>query len=466
MNPEDKMTIAERYKYLRQMQKRYKAGSQQEKKGLLDEMEAVTGQHRKSLIRLKGRKIERQPRRQQRGKSYGVEVDDALRVIAESCDHVCAERLQPNLVWLAEHLAAHGELEVTAGLLEQLATLSVSSIQRRLQRLHQDEPRLPRPGPVQANQVRRAIPTRRIPWDEQIPGHFEVDPSATLRTGLVHHSGPSTSGAYVHTLQLIDVSTGWSERAAVLGRSYLVMVDSFRRIESRLPIPILELHPDNGSEFLNAHLIRYWRDLVKDVHISRSRPYQKNDNRFVEQKNQTLVRVYLGHERLDTVQQTLALNHLYDLMWLYYNFFQPVLRLQEKTAHFSSENAASPTIRRKFDLAKTPYDRLRTTKTLSPETQQLLDALRAQTNPRQLRQHIYCAIDQLFALPCAAPNQSQNVHLTLNFNSPFSTNTMASQPDSLPSIPPPQFTPSLHLLYPIPAQTQILTPTNAEFFAF
>ena len=107
---------------------------------------------------------------------------------------------------------------------------------------------------------------------------------------LVHHSGPAVSGHYVYS--------GWSERMAVLGRGYLVMSDAFGCIETRLPIPIVEIHPDNGSEFLNVHLLRYWRNRVRGVKLSRSRPYQKNDYRFVEQKNQTLVRAYLGNERL------------------------------------------------------------------------------------------------------------------------------------------------------------------------
>ncbi len=125
------------------------------------------------------------------------------------------------------------------------------------------------------------------------------------------------------------------------------MSDAFRQIEARLPMPILELHPDNGSEFLNAHLIRYWRNLVQGVQLSRSRPYQKNDNRFVEQKNQCLVRAYLGNERLDTVEQTLDLNRLYDLMWLYYNFFQPVMRLEEKMSLGSLDTSSNPRVLRK-----------------------------------------------------------------------------------------------------------------------
>jgi hypothetical protein len=171
---------------------------------------------------------------------------------------------------------------------------------------------------------------KRIPWDEAEPGHFEVD--------LVHHCGPSASGEYVHTLQMIDVTTGWSERVAVLGRSYRVMRAGFERCLERLPFPVLEIHPDNGSEFFprrgprgNHHLIRFFRDIIQDVDLSRSRPYQKNDNRNVEQKNSTLVRAYLGYDRLDTVEQTRLLNLLYDKMWLYYNFFQPVMHLTQKT---------------------------------------------------------------------------------------------------------------------------------------
>lgn len=320
MPNEEKMTINERRpyripweKYLRLLKKRYLKANRLGRGRLLDEVEAVTGSHRKSLIRLMNGSLERKPRRKQRGRTYGPEVDDALRVIAESLDYLCAERLTPNLVWMATHLAAHGEMEVSPPLLEKLGRISVSTVGRILARIRPDQPRLPRKGPEGAHRVTRDIPMKRISWNEQQPGHFEVD--------LVHHCGPSASGEYVHTLQMIDVATGWSERVAVLGRSYVVMEDGFRRILSRLPFPILELHPDNGSEFFNHHLLRFWKDIVQGVQLSRSRPYQKNDNRFVEQKNATLVRAYLGYDRLDSAAQTNAINRLYEKMWLYYNFF-------------------------------------------------------------------------------------------------------------------------------------------------
>jgi hypothetical protein len=403
MSTDDKMTIDERRKYLRRMKKRYAQADRKEQGRLLDEMEAVTELHRKSLIRLMKGSLARKPRRKQRGKTYGPEVDDALRVIAESLDHICAERLAPNLVWMAEHLAVHGEMEVAPQLLEKLEQVSISTVRRRLDRIRQDQPRLPRKGPERTNRVTRDVPMKRIPWNEQEPGHFEVD--------LVHHCGPSSSGEYVHTLQMIDVATGWSERVAVLGRSYRVMRAGFERCLERLPFPVLEIHPDNGSEFFNHHLVRFFRDAVQGVELSRSRPYHKNDNRNVEQKNSTLVRAYLGYDRLDTVQQTQVLNLLYDKMWLYYNFFQPVMHLAEKTV--IPATGRSTRVKRRYDQAQTPFDRLCATYAISGQDRHRLQALRDQTNPRQLRQEIYDLLDHLFTLPCATPGITENVYQTL-----------------------------------------------------
>jgi transposase InsO family protein len=415
MTTEEKMTVDERRKYLRQMKKRYVGAGRKERGRLLDEMEAVTAMHRKSLTRLMKGSLERKPRCRQRGSPYGPEVDDALRVISESLDYICPERLTPNLVWLAEHLAAHGELEVTPALLEQLKQISVSTVGRRLSRLRQDQPRLPRRSAPRTRALTRDIPMKRIAWDEQEPGHFETD--------LVYHCGPSASGEFVYTLQMIDVATGWSERRAILGRSYLVLEQAFGCFLARLPFPVLEIHSDNGSEFLNYHLIRFWREIVKGVALSRSRPYQKNDNRFIEQKNSTLVRAYLSYDRLDTVAQTRAVNWLYDKMWWYYNFFQPVMRLQEKIMVAGTAN--SPTrLKRRFDQASTPFDRLCATAAIPQSCRTQLQALRSQINPRHLRQEIYALLDYIFSLPGAVPGQIEDVHQLLATDGHSETQTL------------------------------------------
>ena len=417
MPNEERMTIDERFRYLRIMQKQYRKGKRKERSQLLDQMEHVTGMHRKTLIRHMNGKIKRNHRRRQRGKSYGHEVDDALRVISESLDYICAERLTPSLVRMAVLLAGHGEMEVSPSLLEQLAHISVSTVRRRLKKIDRLELwRLPRrKGPKRPNPVTRDIPMRVIPWDEQQPGHFEVD--------LVHHCGHSASGDYVHTVQMIDVTTGWSERAAVLGRSQRVMEDAFRRISAlaplgaprravkRLPFPVVEIHPDNGSEFFNHHLVRFWKHAVKGVYLTRSRPFHKNDNRFVEQKNSTLVRAYFGNERLDSVAQTLLLNQIYENMGTYYTLFQPVMRLMEKEVISTTDQVRR--VRRLYDTAKTPFERLSATGAISQEKREELEQLRDRTNPRQLHRDIYDLIYQLSLLPGAQPGVTENVLNTL-----------------------------------------------------
>jgi hypothetical protein len=383
----ERMTVDERRKCLKRMQRRYLAATREEWSRRLDEVAELTGLHRKSVVRLlKGPSLDRQPRRQQRGREYGAAVDDALRVIWESLDYICAERLTPALVATAEQLARHGELTVTDEVLDQLGRISVSSVQRRLTRLGQDTARFPRRGPDRANKVAREIPMRRIPWDTAEPGHVEVD--------LVPHSGPSSNGEFVPTFQMIDVATGWSERAAILGRSQRAMEAGTRLLLARLPLPIKERHPDHGPEVLNNHLVRIWGEAITGLQLSRSRPYQKHDTRFVAQKTDTLVRAYLGPARLDTPEQCAAVNALYDQRWVYYNLFQPVLHLIEKT-HDGTRS------RRQWDDAQTPFARLRATNTLAPAERERLEQLDAETNPRALRRTIQ---DGLHALLYPRPS--------------------------------------------------------------
>ena len=218
---EDKMTVGERRKYLGVMKTRYKTADRKRRGRLLDEIEKVTGMHRKSLIRLlRAADLSRKRRRKQRGRKYGHKVDDAIRVISESLDYICAERLKPALSEMAIHLSRLGEMKADPELITQLDKISVATVGRVLRRLGQDTYRLPRKGPQRASQLAREIPMGRIPWDEPQPGHFEVD--------LVHHSGPATVGEYIHTLQMVDVATGWSERVAVMGRSQREVEKGFK----------------------------------------------------------------------------------------------------------------------------------------------------------------------------------------------------------------------------------------------
>jgi hypothetical protein len=378
---------------------------------MLTEAEKVTHRHRKTLIRRLGRDLTRKPRSRQRGRSYGPQVEYAVRLVARTLDYPCAERLKPALVSTASSLATHGELDLSADLLGCLERISVSTVGRMVQRtlapaasagVRRDghQPRLARTRPSPPNPLTRSIPAGRLPRHLPDPGHFEVD--------LVHHAGDSAAGQYVHTLQLIDVTTGWSERVAILGRSHTVMRDAFQRILTRLPFPILELHPDNGGEFFNRFLLTYWKQAVPHLSLSRSRPFHRNDNPLVEEtspcarprKNGSLVRGYIGFARLETVAHTNLLNQIYDRMWLLHNFFHPVMR---QATHRS----------RSYDQPRPPFERLCATAAIPTQRQATLADLRQATNPLALRDEVHSLLDRLSRLPAARPGKPQDVRQTL-----------------------------------------------------
>jgi transposase InsO family protein len=396
------MSIEERYKYLRLMQPRYQQADRQTKKRLLDEMEIFTGLHRKSLIRrLKGR-LTQKSRARERAVSYGPEVDTALGVIWEALDYVCAERLQPNLVSTGELLVQHGELHWSPRLGAQLAKISISSVQRHLPPVpgthRRRKPRAPE------NRHQRVIPAYCIARDIADPGHLEMD--------LVHHCGEITEGEYVYTLQIVDVATGWSACRAILGRSNVVMRDALAYMLPRLPFAVREVHPDNGSEFLNHHVLRFLEQEYPGAAHSRSRGGQPNDNRLVEEKNGSVVRYYLGDRRFDTVMQTRFLNTIYEKIRLFRNFIQPVMK--QITKEWMPPTAERKGyMHRQHDTARPALERL--CELLGPDSAQCqtLREQRRAINPLELTRSIHADLDHLFAYPNAVSGQVENVFETL-----------------------------------------------------
>jgi hypothetical protein len=399
----ERMNVKERYKYLRIMRENYQEASRRERSELLDQMEAVTQLHRKSLIRLMHSSLKRVKRSRERGVVYGREVNAVIATVWEALDYPCAERLTPQLLGVAQHLQRHGQLRLDAELTYKLGRISVSTVERRLQGLRKRAGPAPRPRSQRRSHIRQEVPMGRIAWDQATPGHFELD--------LVHHCGRTASGEYVYTVQMVDVATGWSELGGILGRSWRVLKHAFGHFFYRLPFPVLELHPDNGAEFFNHYLMHYFQQQLPDMRLSRSRPYRKNDNRYVEQRNGHLVRRYVGYGRLDTVQQTLMLNRLYDLIWLYFNFFQPVRKLKEKV--FIYDERGEQQLRRRFDQAQTPFMRLKASGILEPALQARLQQLHDDTDLLALRGQIHRLSNQLMGLPNAQPNDTQDIFETL-----------------------------------------------------
>lgn len=406
----DPMTINERRKYIHKIWGRYRDSSKQEKSLLLDEAAQITGLHRKSILRILNGRLSRKPRAKNRGKTYGPTVAYAVRKIAKSLDYACAERLKPNLLWMAELLQSHGELRLDNDLKEKLTTISVSTIKRLVKNSeHRAEKIAFRKAPSRPNsKLKSSIPIKRIPWDTSMPGHFEVD--------TVHHCGGSAQGIYAYTLQLVDVASGWSEIVPVYGNSFLAMKDGFDYLFARLPFPVLEFHPDNGSEFINKLLMKHWRELVPNLDVTRSKPYRKNDNRFVEENNNSLIRAYTGASRFDTAAQLGALRELEELLWLYHNCFLPCMRLSEKTI------SAEGKLRKSFDSAQPPLDRLLASDLVDKSRLLELDKFRKAVNPLLLREKIDQSIQKLLALPCLGPQEQVDFYKTrLNVKEPSVT---------------------------------------------
>lgn len=388
---ERKMSVGAQIEYLCTMQRRYQEANRTAKSHLLDELEKMTHLGRKHLIALmNSHQIVRRKRSRERGRIYDAEVASAISTVAEALDWICAERLQPALYSMAKHLQACGEMEVSSEVLDKLQLISVSSVGRILKTIRPAQ-RLPRPYPGRRSDTsaQQAVPISVIPWQQPEAGHFEVD--------LVHHGTPDRQGNLVCTIQFVDVLTGWSERFAMMGYTFNAVWHAVQVFRAHCPIPVRELHSDNGTEFINHALIAVFGEELVGVAQTRGRPGFHNDNRFVEQKNSSLVRAYLGHMPLRTQAELRALNALYQNMWLYYNLFQPVLRQTERKAVTGPNGIVR--IRRKQDRARTPFQRLcEATPPISREIREHLQMLYEQTNPLALKRSIHAQIDELTSM--------------------------------------------------------------------
>jgi len=388
MTTED-LSVDERYKCLRKIQKEYREADRRTKSRLLDQACFLTDLHRKYVITcLNKLNLERHKRNRERTRTYGADVEHVVGVVADTLDWIGAERLQPGLVATAQHLARFGHLTLSDELLTKLQSISVSSVRRILRRIGRPADALPqvRRGRRPDSVVQALVPEGIIPWDEAEPGHFEAD--------LVSHNAADLPGQFVSSLQLIDVLTGWSERFAVLGHESAEMWRAIQAFRERCPIHAREVHTDNGSEFINAALVTHFGQDAVHGHLTRGREGCKNDNRFVEQKNSSLVRAYLGNLYLYTATHRALLDQLYAHMRIYYNLFQPVVRQTSRRAEMGANGVVR--IVRTQDRAATPLDRLlRAKPPLARAMAEQLRTLRYDTDPLELKRLIHRELTEL-----------------------------------------------------------------------
>jgi hypothetical protein len=369
---------------------RYGASGRKAKGAILDEFCRVTGYHRKAAIRLLGERAPRRALRRGRPPRYGPEVVEPLRRAWEAADRPCGKRLAPFLRELVGCLERHGEIAVDPVVRAKLVRLAPATVDRLLAPLKREGRRRPVTQSASADALKALVPVRTFgDWAGVAPGALQAD--------LVVHCGESTAGFYLSTLMAVDVATAWTELEPVWGMGQKRVGTGVHLVRSRLPVPLRELHTDNGGEFLNQLLVPWCR--AEGIRLTRGRPYTKNDQAWAEQRNWTAIRSLVGYDRYASPAAFAQLGRLYPLVRDYLNFFQPVRKLTSKTRDGAK-------VTKRYDAARTPYQRLLAASALGADQKAALDARYRRLNPAQLKRDIDAALDLLWSLADPPPGAS------------------------------------------------------------
>jgi len=307
-----------------------------------------------------------------RGPTYDERVVKALVRVWRIMDYICGKRLAPVLGEIVVRLQRHNELRCDAETRKKLMRMSAATIDRLLRPERQKYQLKGRTHTRPGTLLKHQIPMRTFnEWDEARPGFLEMD--------LVGHDGGVIDSEHAFTLNAVDIASGWNCSTALQNKAQVWTLEGIEKIRAKLPFPLLGLDTDNGSEFINKTLYNFCQE--HKITFTRSRPYRKNDSCFVEQKNYSVVRRAVGYQRCDTEQQLRLLNELYEPLDLYTNFFQPSMKLQSKERYGAR-------VKKKYDAARTPYQRLLDSNFIPEETkEQLRDRYRL-LNPAQLKRQI------------------------------------------------------------------------------
>ncbi|MDD5601149.1 MAG: transposase [Actinomycetota bacterium] len=381
---------------------RYIRANKKDKGKILDEFCATAGYNRKYAARILrltpgriigygkigGRKVKyvigkAKKTKRARNRIYTYDVFLALRKIWTIFDFICSKRLKPFMAEAIEVLTNHKEIDLSAEIKQKLLNISESTIDRLL-KPEKDRYKLGkgRKGTKPGSLLKKAIPIRTFAdWNEKKPGFIEAD--------LVGHDGGSSSGDFAQSLNFVDILTGWDESAACINKAQVHVFEAIKTISARFPFKVAGIDSDNGSEFINAHMLRYCID--NKITFIRSRSYKKNDSCYVEQKNYSVVRRAVGYLRYDTQEEVDILNELYNHLSQYTNYFMPVQKLMSKTRKGSS-------VAKKYDEAKTPYRRVLECPDIDDEKKKKLKLIYDKLNPADLKRKISALQDRLLKL--------------------------------------------------------------------
>jgi hypothetical protein len=379
------MSSRSKREYLAAIHARYKHASRKDKAIILDEFCTVCKYHRKHAIRLlRTYKRFTKPKHKKKGKApvYHTEaIIKPLKRIWLAANLPCSKRLKAILpLWLAGYIHEFGN--ISSEVYKALLKISPATIDRVLTPVRARYKGRGRSTTKPGTLLRNQIPIKTNQWDESRPGFLESD--------TVAHCGTSMAGMFAFTIDCVDIATSWTEQRAVWGKGETDVLKQLEDVEQSLPFPLLGFDCDNGSEFLNYHLLRHFTERKHPVQFTRSRAYHKDDNAHIEQKNWTHVRQWIGYDRLDNPAVVALLNDLYKKEWrLFHNFFCPSVKL------LSKERIASKTIKR-YDSPKTPYQRILESPHVEKSVKQALRKQMTKLNPFTLRQAIEKKLKAIF----------------------------------------------------------------------
>ena len=356
-----------RTEVLRAIRNRYREASKKDKGRMLDEFVAISGCHRKHAVRLLRRGEEPTPRSVPEGQRiYDEAVREALTVVWEASDRICGKRLKAALPSMVESLERHGHLDLDPGVRRRLFSASAATIDRLLRPIR--EKAGSRRKRRQKRKMGSRIPVRTFSdWKEPEPGYLEID--------LVLHCGGTVTGSYISSLVVTDVCSGWTEAIPLLAREQSLVVTGLEAVSRVFPVPIRGINSDNDSVFINETLLNYCEE--RSIEFTRSRAYRKNDQAWIEQKNGSVVRRFIGHERYSGPMAGQTMAHLYGAMRLYVNHFQPSFQLLERSRDGGS-------VKKRYSTPATPCDRLLWRDDVSEETKAILRDSRAELDPVSL----------------------------------------------------------------------------------
>ena len=366
--------------YLRAIWDRYQRAGRRYKSKILDEFCAVCGYSRKYAIGLLGRKPGRRRKKPGPPRRYDARVFEPLKALWLATEQMCSKRLKAALpLWLPFYEAEHGALEESVR--QKLLKISAATIDRLLKKERARYRGKGLCGTRPGGRLKYQIPIRTDNDDVDRPGFLEAD--------TVAHCGNSLAGDFIWSLTFTDIFCQWTENRAIWNKGAHGVLQQVKDLEANLPFELLGFDVDNGSEFLTFHLWRYLLDRPRPVPLTRSRPYRKNDQAHVEQKNWTHVRQLLGYQRLEQPELVSLINELYRTWGRLHNFFHPNLKLLSKT------RKGSRTIR-KYSPPQTPYQRLSQSEHLSQVQKQKLQTQFQQLNPLRLKEQLEQKLKMVF----------------------------------------------------------------------